>query len=78
MLHTIVDRVNSKEWFAEFLAALQADWEAGGRELEWENSNLGRFLEAMHAWIQDMDQRIPEQPSWRTFADILYAAKIYE
>jgi hypothetical protein len=77
-LHKLVEQVDSKESFLEFVAALRADWEARGRETEWENSDLGRFLEAMHAWTEDMDERVPASPSWRTFADILYAAKIYE
>ena len=74
----MVERVDSKESFLEFVAALRADWEARSREPEWENPDLGRFLEAMHAWAEDMDERVPTAPSWRIFADMLYAAKIYE
>ena len=32
----------------------------------------------MQAWTEDMGDRIAPQPSWRTFADMLMAAKIYE
>ncbi len=74
----MVERVNSKETFLEFVAALRADWELRGRAPEWENPDLGRFLEAMQAWADDMGERVPSSPSWRTFADMLYAAKIYE
>ena len=47
---------------------------AGG----WENPDLESFLDAMAAWIEDMDDRLPISPSWDTFRDILLAAKSYE
>ena len=83
--------VNSKETFLEFVAALRADWEAsqadesvqpsspyGPAARDWENPDLGRFLESMHAWTEDMGDGVASQPSWRTFADMLLAAKFYE
>ena len=86
-LYELAHRVDSKETFLEFVAALRADWEAsrieesaqpstpyGPSAREWENPDLGRFLEAMQAWTEDMGERVPSQPSWRTFADILMAA----
>ena len=90
-LHELAQRVDSKETFLEFVAALRADWKASRVEegahpsshyspaaRGWENPDLGRFLEAMQAWTEDMGERIAPQPSWRTFADMLMAAKIYE
>lgn len=89
-LHELADRVNSKETFLEFVAALRADFEASRTEENsqpsspygpsargWENPDLGSFLEAMQAWIEDND-RVVAQPSWRSFAAMLMAAKIYE
>lgn len=77
-LHKVVERVDSKESFLQFVAALRSDWEAHGRDPEWENPNLGPFLEAMQAWVEDMGDKVPSAPSWRTFSEMLYAAKIYE
>jgi hypothetical protein len=90
-LYEYAQRVNSKETFLEFLSALRSDWEAFRIEDQskkkshselatrgWENPDLGSFLEAMSAWTVDMRERIPDRPSWRTFADMLMAAKIYE
>jgi hypothetical protein len=90
-LYELAHRVDSKETFLEFVAALRTDWEASRAEesaqpsspygpaaREWENPDLGRFLEAMQAWTEDMGDRVAAQPSWRTFADMLMAAKIYE
>ncbi|NJM05942.1 hypothetical protein HC891_06680 [Candidatus Gracilibacteria bacterium] len=51
----------------------------------WENRDLDSFLEALAAWIGSMENAyrnnnlpFPEPPSWRTFADMLLAARIYE
>ena len=90
-LHELAERVDSKETFLEFVAALRADREASrAEETEhpsspyspaargWENPELGRFLEAMQAWTEGSGERIAGEPSWRTFADMLMAAKIYE
>jgi len=90
-LHELAERVDSKETFLEFVAALRADWDASrAEETEhpsspyspavrgWENSDLGHFLEAMERWTEDMGERVARQPSWRTFADMLMAGKIYE
>ena len=90
-LHDQIERVDSRETFLEFVAALRADLLASNAAVavtpsspyspnarDWENPSLDGYLEALHAWTDDMGDRIPEPPSWRTFADILYAAKIYE
>ncbi len=74
----MIERVDSKESFLEFVAALRADWASHAEEPEWENPNLGRFLDAMQAWTTDMGDRVSAAPSWRTFAEMLIAAKIYE
>ncbi|MGE9292149.1 MAG: DUF7660 family protein [Puniceicoccales bacterium] len=54
-------------------------------ECGWENPTLDRYLEAMSAWINDMEGlynnlniKLEDEPVWRTFARILHAATIYE
>lgn len=89
-LHELLQRVTSRETFLEFLGGLRADWQIsrneeavhpsspyGQQARGWENPLLGDYLAAMYAWTEDKGECINE-PSWRTFADILYAAKIYE
>lgn len=51
----------------------------------WSNNTLEDFLEALAAWITDMEgyyinsnQEVPLQPTWKTIAEMLLAAKIYE
>ncbi|WP_455342767.1 DUF7660 family protein [Ralstonia mojiangensis] len=68
---------------ADFIVALVKDLQESGRE--WENVSLDRFLSAIEAWIRDMDgyyknmgQPVPDTPTWKTFADILFVARIYE
>ncbi|QHW31917.1 hypothetical protein GZH47_14555 [Paenibacillus rhizovicinus] len=74
--------IRSKNDFLRFLTVLRSDLVKNSND--WENPTLDKYLEAMQGWIQDMDgyysdtdQTIPEQ-TWKVFADILYAAKIYE
>ena len=90
-LDQLLDRVNSKESFLEFVAALRDDWEAERAEEQgrtppilgqglhgWENGTIGAFLDAMHAWTRDSGDRVPSGPDWQTFAQIIYAGKFYE
>lgn len=83
MLLEQIKEVDSKERLADFVAALAIDLQQNAGE--WENVKLDRFLGAMEAWIRDMDgyykntgQPVPNTPTWRTFADILFAARAYE
>jgi len=82
-LHEQIATVDTKEKLADFVEALLEDLLR--RSDQWENPTLERFLEAMQAWIRAMDQNYENRglgpnaaASWRTFAEILYAAKIYE
>ncbi|MDT0147722.1 hypothetical protein Q9R38_14485 [Priestia aryabhattai] len=78
-----VENVKSREDLITFINHLRVDLQSNRDE--WENITLEDFLEAMEAWINDMEgyylhsnQPIPKQPSWKTIADILYASSMYE
>jgi DNA polymerase III delta prime subunit len=52
---------------------------------EWENKTLGDFLDALSAWVEDMDgyyqnnsRAMPESLDWKNIAEMLLAAKYYE
>lgn len=52
---------------------------------EWENPTLSSYLDAMAAWIDDMDgyyanrgEAPPTDLTWGILRDILSAAKVYE
>lgn len=78
-----IESVESKEDWIDFIAELKRDLEVN--KGEWENSDLASFLEAMGAWVADIDgyyknqgRQVPENVPWKMFANILYAAKYYE
>jgi hypothetical protein len=82
-LHDRANRISSKEDLADFVGALRVDLATNPGN--WENPNLDRFLSAMEDWIRAMNnyyvnakQSPVDQPTWKTFADILMAAKMYE
>ncbi len=59
--------------------------EFNDRPDEWENADLASFLEALAGWIEDMDgyyanmgEPFPDPPHWRTFADMLLGARVYD
>jgi hypothetical protein len=49
----------------------------------WENGSIAAFLGAMSAWASANsgitgEPMVPEQASWRAFAEILHSGKFYE
>ena len=51
----------------------------------WENADLPSYLEALAAWVEDMDgyylnqgKPAPHGPSWQVMGDMLAAAGTYE
>jgi hypothetical protein len=82
-LASMLEQIETREDLARFIAALKDDFVANRDE--WENWDLGAYLESMAAWMTDMDryrrhvgQPFSSEPSWKAFAEILYAGKIYE
>ena len=75
--------IRSREDFVAFVKALRKDLH--DNPATWENANLERFLEALAAWVEDMDgyyanrgKPVPQQPDWKAAAEMLMAAKMYE
>lgn len=57
----------------------------GAHNDEWLNLDLPSFLEAMAAWIEDMDgyyanrgEETPQELTWKNLGEIIAAALIYE
>lgn len=78
-----IGSIESKEDLVKFISLLRVDFQ--NNKAEWENITLEDYLEAMEAWITDMDgyyettdQPIPKHTSWKVIADILYASSMYE
>jgi hypothetical protein len=78
------DDVSSRRDLATFVADLQINLEEHPEE--WENANLGRFLDALSRYLDGLDGWCrnnaphvdPEKASWRLFATALAGAKVYE
>ena len=82
-LEDMAEQVNTRDDFVRFAWALHDDFKR--QPAEWDNNNLGVFLEALAAWSNSMGgyfrnigQPVPEQPSWRLLAEMLLAARVYE
>lgn len=78
-----INSIRSREDFVGFAKALGKDLHDNPES--WENATLERFLEAVGAWVEDMDgyyinqgKPVPLQPDWKVIGDILMAAKMYE
>ncbi|MGC5700860.1 hypothetical protein J4P02_11740 [Pseudomonas sp. NFXW11] len=78
-----VEDIQTKEEFADFVEAFRKELILAPDE--WDNPDLDRFLGAMEAWVRAIDMYAKNSgdkgvvnPSWRTFAKILCAAKVYE
>ena len=78
-----VKGVETREDFVEFVQHLLQDWRQHPER--WENANLEAYLEAIAAWVQDMDgyegnrgKPFPKHLTWREVGEILLAARIYE
>ena len=82
-LYERVENVKNRQDLIKFINHLRSDLQAN--KAEWENITLEDYLEAMEAWVNDMEgfylntnQPVPKHPSWKNFADILYASSMYE
>jgi hypothetical protein len=76
----VIDRTT----FQRFLELLLLDFKEN--RMNWENDRIELFLEAMASYTEDLDgyyqnnypEIDPDNATWRTFADILKGAVIYE
>jgi len=75
--------VNSKTDFISFIEHLVEDLK--NNPDRWVNLSLSDYLESISNWTEDMegyylnnDLPYPININWKVFAEILYAAKMYE
>lgn len=75
--------ISSRKDLAAFVRALQTDLR--DNPTSWENASLERFLEALGAWVEDMDgyylnrgKSVPQRPDWSVVGDMLMGARTYE
>lgn len=80
-----VNGIVTRQDLARFLLKASKDFEINGKS--WENQDITSFLEAMSAWVDDMDgfylanglefNSDQDQP-WKVFADIVCGGMMYE
>jgi len=77
------DRVDSREALASFVRSLHRDY--ADNAASWDNADLGDFLEALAAWVDDAagwyrsaGHDLPDRGDWAFFARALSAATVYE
>lgn len=90
LIHYLHD-VRDRDTFLEFVWALIRDREDSVRKEQlspskpygpeangWENITIETFLVAAVHCATGAPNRLPEEPSWKSFAYFLYGGKIYE
>jgi len=82
-LHDRVEHIETRMDLVAFIEDLHKDCLRNG--VSWENHDLASYLGALASWTEDMEGayrnrglELPAVPSWKTFAEILLAATIYE
>jgi hypothetical protein len=82
-LYKEIENIATKEDFLRFMELLIDNFR--NNPDDWENKSLENYLESIQSWVEDMDGyyknnniQTPESISWNFFANVLYAAKIYE
>ena len=81
--NSIINDVNSKEDFMNFLTQLRLDKQQKSEELE--NDEITSYLEVICSWVVDMEGyfdnmhiEMPTDFDWSFIATLFYAGKIYE
>ena len=80
-LEDFVNNIKSKEDFLAFLRLLVINNDTN--KYEWENKDLESFLNGMIGFVFDIEGFLKTdvqdlKPTWKLFAEILLAAKVYE
>lgn len=71
----LLARVADRDSFLRFVRALSAEGERGS----WAHDHAREFLDAAAAWAEDAGPgALADPPSWRSFAEFLYAGALYE
>jgi hypothetical protein len=82
-LNERVKTIQRRDDFVGFVRELSASLNL--ERADWENCDLPSYLDALAAWVDDMEgyyenrgEPVPQQPSWKTLAEVLLAARVYE
>lgn len=65
--------IKTREDFEFFLEKLVSDYNQNKEA--WQNDTLKSYLEALHGFNYNSEK---DRPSWKAFAEMLLAARLYE
>lgn len=72
-MHSMLHNIKTRGDFEIFLEKLVTDYNQNKED--WENDTLKSYLEALHGYNYNSDN---DRPSWKAFAEMLLAARLYE
>jgi len=78
-----IESIETKRDLVKFIDILEKDFKTNSDS--WENVTLETYLQALGAWINDMDgyfnninEPAPDAPTWKLIGIMLLAASRYE
>jgi hypothetical protein len=78
-----VKHIRTRDDFVAFVRVLRRD--LADDPSAWENDTVASYLDALAAWVEDMDgyrdharENDAKAPSWKLFGESLLAARVYE
>ncbi len=72
-IYEFANEIKTRKDFEKFLRLLIDDYR--NNKDSWENDRLDFYLEGLYGYNYEAEE---EEPSWKLFAEILLAAKVYE
>jgi hypothetical protein len=73
-IYEIVENIETRKDFEEFLKLLKVNY-LNARN-EWHNDTMESFLEGLYGYNYDSDDK--DKASWKLFAEMLLASRVYE
>ncbi len=76
-IYEFYKKIETKQDFEEFLRLLKEDYSTN--QESWDNDNIELFLEGLYGYNYDTNEEENKVlPTWKMFAEMLLAAKVYE
>ena len=72
-IYDLFEKIKTRQDFEFFLKKLIIDF--NDNKGDWENSTLESFLEGLYGYNYNSDN---DKPTWKLFAEIILAARVYE
>ncbi|MCO6148855.1 hypothetical protein [Flavobacterium sp. NRK1] len=74
IIYELCEKINTRSDFEKFLEELRYNYATYKSDV-WDNHTLEAFLEGLYGFNYQADN---DKPSWKLFARILLAARVYE